>query len=166
MKEIVIPFTLTAAQVNTLDTVKTVVVTFSSDEYVRIPKRLLLKKAAGTAYAFTKTGGKNSFVVEGNTPESYSDGFDGGAIIQIVEVENSQTVDGSNLFGGRVVFNVPAEGFLDSALAKVRVALPSSNALVFEDYASDFVIRSTAGIASGTGGLEGWLVFEEYVPGA
>ena len=166
MKEIVIPFTLTAAQVNTLDTVKTVVVTFSSDEYVRIPKRLLLKKAAGTAYAFTKTGGRDSRVTEGNTPESYSDGFDGGAIIQIVEVENSQTVDGSNLFGGRVVFNVPAENFLDSALAKTLVALPSSNSLIFESYASDFVIRSTASIASGTGGLEGWLVFEEYVPGA
>ena len=166
MKEIVIPFTLTAAQVNTLDTVKTTIVTFSSDAYIRIPKRLMLKKAAGTAYALTQGNDSRVGIIEGDAVESYADAFAGGATLQVIETQSAQTIEGKGLSGGRVVFSVPEEGFLDSTSAQVRIAIPSSRARVFRDAPSSFVINSTASIASGTGGLEGWLVFEEYVPGA
>ena len=158
--EIKIPFTLTAAQVNTLDTSPVSIVTGLESTLIYEPKKLILKKNAGTAYALTASvhpGDAPRGVVVGDSDStSIEFSFNSGLVVSEVQRESG------SLFSERPVFYVPSDGFLNSARAQSRIALPYLSARVFQPGTQRFRIRLLDSIASGTGSLEGWLCFEQH----
>jgi hypothetical protein len=152
-----IPFTVTAANLNLADTTPyTITATLGSNSgLIRVPTRLELTKAAGTAYSLSNISPKPRRESRMDTVDSLNQLFLGGGDL-IVEARDS---------AGRVrpFFFVPAEGFLDQATEQSRVVLPFTDGAWFKkaDHLT-FRLRIGCNIASGTGSLKGRLYFDEY----
>ena len=158
MNSLIVPFTITAANLNLADQADQAIITFTSnDRLVRIPVRLELRKEAGTAYTLAPLGisdeigafrFKNSQRPDPLTG-SYSDLFSG----------NQYLIVKDNL--GQPFFKVPAVGFLDQATAQNRVAIADVSGYTLKSGASSFSLRVGVGISGGTGSLSGRLYLEE-----
>lgn len=158
---VIIPFTVSATNLNLLDTVEKTLVTFPSDNLVRVPVRLEVNKAAGTAYSLTYPGGFKPPDFEIDGADSYSDLFQGGANLLILETLRSEDAGDQE----RVLFSVPLHRFLDVATSESRLVLPNPRARTFTTDAVSLKARLTCNIASGTGALNGRLYFEQYTLG-
>jgi hypothetical protein len=160
--DLVIPFTLTAAQINTLDTAPVSLVSGMKSTYVYIPKRLALKKAAGTAYTLSllhDIGSQRDDSAISLESDSHVHGFNSGILVSEV-----RRAIGTS-FEERAVFWTPSRGFLDSSQARTKVVLPRPELQEFNEGSSRFRIQVMDTISGGTGSVEGWLYFEEHAIG-
>src|SRR3990170_5653866 len=134
MNEIVIPFTITATDVNLLDTADFTVISLqSNDRIVRVPIRLELYKAAGTAYTLAPIYQNRK---EGYSPELV-DFYSGGTFLAVRDSY------------GQVFFKVQLEGFLDRANAGSLVALPVGG-ITLRPGSSEFTVHTTVPVSGGT----------------
>lgn len=154
-------FTILAADVNTLDTTPVTIETFRTNTgLIRIPTRLELVKAAGTAYTIENPKEELRYGAKVLLPPpfgSYSDNFDGGSFL-VIRDNN-----------GIVFFRVPLQGFLDSASEQIRVsfaALPSGTfkpgSTSTDREAFTLEAQLTVKTSGGTGSLKGRIYFDEY----
>lgn len=154
-ESVMIPFTITATNLNLADTSPQTIITFADDNLIKIPTRLELSREAGTAYTLTAPAYKNQRVENfQQTIDTYSAMFAGGSYLVIEAVDD----DGR----GRPFFFVPALGFLDSASNQRRLSFPVINGDTFRTGATKFRLRLTVNAASGTGSLLGRLYFDKY----
>ena len=155
----IIPFTITATNLNLADTTEQTIVNFPSDNRIRVPIRLELLKEAGTAYTISEAGGFRVDSVDGNTTDSYTDLFRGGAFVTVISTARENESSQSQ---GVAFFYVPMVGFLDQTGIERRLALASVRPRVFRTGATKMKLRLTANVASGTGSLHGRLYYDEY----
>jgi hypothetical protein len=154
-----IPFTLTAALLNALDSTPLNIVTDLPCTYVYVPKYVTLWKQAGTAYTLSpgqETDIARTDKVESDDSASDLHGFRGSGLL-LTEV---QRVTGT-LIQERAVFHIPTKGFLDLGAASGRLVLPLSNIKVFRTGSPRFRIICLDTISGGTGTVNGWLYFEK-----
>ena len=156
MNQVVVPFSLTATQVNALGATPITLISFANDRRVRIPTRLELIKESGTAYTITVTGETFLPVAQSGqrVPDSYAGFFAGGAFLVLEAVDENGS--------GRPYAFVPETGFLSVASEQTRLIVPEIDGQAFRTGAVSFAIRSSAVLSSGTGGLRGRLYFDEY----
>ena len=159
MPKIVKPFSIAEAAVLTLDTSAAQIAAFdANDNIVRVPVRLEISKAAGTAYEVTYNS--PAYITAATTPitdlfgdptKAYtSEGIGGGAYL-VVRDDYSRTF-----------FWVPADALLVSAGITNFVAFPSLNGIALRPGRNTFSIFSNVGIATGTGAITGRIYFDEY----
>ena len=158
--KIVIPFTLTNAQVLTLDTTSVTLATFDgSSRLVRVPTRLTIRKDEDTA----------AFALTRNLPYNLAGGDD-APVDRHLDADKSYryAVEGGDAFlvvcetDGRPLFFIPADYLLQTVNEVNVVALPQTAGVVFKPGQTTYYIRSTVPIATGTVGLSGNLYFEEF----
>ena len=160
--KIVIPFTVTSAQVLTLDTTSVTLYTFDANtRVVRVPQRLEITKPAGTAYALTRglpTNSDNAATAprplvdrRGIHDISYRHTNEGGSAWLVVR----DTL-------GAPAFWIPADRLLQTTAESGLVVLPMNNGRFYTTLQTSFVLRSTVPIATGTSVLNGRIYFEEY----
>jgi hypothetical protein len=155
MSSVIYPFTITAAQLNAADTADQSVLTLpSNSRLVRVPTRLEVQRAAGTAYTLTEFY-KHREEDHRNTADDF---YKGGQflVIRSVYTQGSRNIPQDNLF------YIPLHNILDQASAVQFVSLPLTNGKTFRTGAESFVLRSTCAIASGTGALTCKLYFDEF----
>ena len=159
MPKIVKPFTIAEADVLTLDTSAAEIASFeTNDNIVRVPVRLEISKAAGTAYEVTYnfpasiTAATTPITdLSGDPTKAYtSEGLGGGAYLVIRD-------DYSRPF-----FWVPADALLVSAAITNFVVFPSLNGVALRPGRNTFSVFSNVGIATGTGAITGRIYFDEY----
>jgi hypothetical protein len=155
----VVPFTVSATNLNLLDSTPITLFTTATDGMIRVPTRLMLTKAAGTAYTITPFGGFEGDFVEGGTLDSYSDALAPGANLVVTEVEREVTGAGKQV---RRLFSVPLVGFLDQTSAQSRLVLPHVAPRVWSSGVVEWDVRLTAGVAGGTGALTGLVYFDQF----
>ena len=160
-REVMIPFEITATNLNLADTSLQTIHSFPNDGFIRVPTRLELKRDAGTAYTLSYPGGKKSGQrkVENFQREvdSYTAIFSGGPFL-VIESKDDDDRSRPHIF-------IPEEGLLDVATAQTRLVFPLRDNHVFRAGATSFTLRSLAGLASGTGSLFGRFYFDEYTVG-
>jgi len=196
MDTIIIPFSLTATQVNLLDT--TPVTLFEFGDYdsklVRVPVRLEILRAAGTSYTITRNipgqnlyddtagsvyslrrdkGGSRGEPFS-NQSQDYISGKTEDAKHAAEEFQN----DGSALLirshlssagskpTSQVVFRVPSLALLQPTVTTGLVAFPYLDGNVYFPGRNTFTIMHNSPIASGTGAVTGRIFFKEYTTGA
>ena len=156
-----VPFEITATNLNLADTTLQTIQTFPDDGLIRIPTRLELRRDAGTAYALTFQGGRRAGQRKTETfqreVDSYTAIFSQGAFL-VIESKDDDDRSRPHMF-------IPIEGFLDVATAQTRLVFPLVDNHVFRAGATSFTLRSLVGLASGTGSLFGRLYFDEYTVG-
>ena len=156
----IIPFTVTAANLNLADTTPyTINATLASNSsLIRVPTHLELTKAAGTAYTLSNIQKKARYEQKSDRVDNLTQWLAGQGDL-IVEARDS---------AGRTrpFFFVPVEGFLDQATEQSRLVFPFTDGAWFNkhDYLT-FRLRVGCNIASGTGSLKGRLYFDEYAVG-
>jgi len=150
-----VTFEITAANLNLADSTAQTLVTFPNDGVVRVPERIELRKEAGTAYTIVNPDPTNRYLVEGDAPDSYTDGFRGGLTIRVYE-----GVYGGG--GGRTWFQVGIEGFLDESTEQSRIAFPNLNSKEFQPSVISLSLGLSGIVSSGTGSLKGTVFFKEY----
>jgi len=150
-----VTFSISAATLNTADTTAVTLATFPDDGVVRVPDRLEIRREAGTAYTITLGAYPKPGLVEGDYPDSYSEGFRGGEFIQIYE-----GVTGSS--SPRTWFQVKADGFLDSATEQDRIAFPQLASREFKKNVTSLILEINRSISGGTGSLVGTLFWKDY----
>lgn len=155
LNEGTVTFSISATQLNALDSTKQTLVTFADDGVIRVPRRLELRRNAGTAYSITLGNRPKSKARDGDYFDTAAEGHQGGANL-FVEVTSQ------NDSFHRMWFDVDTEGFLDVATEQSRVVLPRTESRVYKDGAKDVKLGIKSSIASGTGSLEGTLFFDEY----
>lgn len=160
--EFVIPFTLTAAQVNTLDTSPVSIVSSMKSNYVYIPKRLVLKKNSGTGY--TLAAPALTEIPRTDRVEGFFNTADEFAFTDSLVVSETLRESGTK-FSERPIFAVKVDTFLSSSAEKTLVALPISDQRVFQPGSTRYRIRLMSGVSGGTGSLEGWLYLDEFAIG-
>jgi hypothetical protein len=163
MAEIIVPFSVTAANVNLLDTVPLEIGAFGgSAEIVKVPVRLELWRAAGTAYAPVGVRTDSPYPLTYTSALEYHPGLpedrgvreEAGSYLLVREVD-------SNDHATRVVFRVPIRGFLTGTAGVGVVAFPLGGDAYF---GGDKVLQivSTGGISGGTGVLSGRVFYAEF----
>lgn len=151
-----VTFSITAAEVNALDGTAKTLITFLDDGVIRVPERLEIRREAGTAYTITKGDYPLTPAVGGDYPDSYTEGFEGGNVLQIYE----GTVNSSS---PRVWFKVKVDGFLTATTKQDRVVFPNNALREYKDNVTSLLIEYRGrGIASGTGVVSGTVFFKEY----
>ena len=159
MPKIVKPFSIAEASVLTLGTTAVAVAAFdTNDNIVRVPVRLEISKAAGTAYDVTYnfpvavTAATTPVTdLRGDATKQYvAEGIGGGAYL-VVRDDYS-----------RVFFWVPADALLVSAGITNFVVFPNLNGIALRPGRNTFSIFSNVGIATGTGAITGRIYFDEY----
>ena len=163
MAEIVVPFSIAAVDVNLLDTVPYEIGDFGgSAEMVKVPVRLELWRAAGTAYApvgprtdsaYPRTYASAQEFISG-LPDDRGIREEAGSYLLVREVDARD-------HPSRVIFRVPIYGFLTSTLGVGVVAFPLGGDAYF---GGDKVLQiaATCGLSGGTGVLSGRVYFAEY----
>lgn len=154
MTSVVFPFTITADQLNAADTADQTVLTLTTNSrVVRVPTRLEIYRASGTAYSLTGRYGPPE-----PEPRNSADNFHrGGKFLVIRSVYDA----GEHSAPQDDLFYIPMGGLLDQTSAVKMLAMPLLDGKTFRPGASSFVLRSTCAIASGTGSLTCRLFFDE-----
>ena len=150
----VIPFEVSAADLNLADTAGYTLYSFSSSNLLKVPIRLELCKDAGTAYTVTAP----QYVVRKveyfqASVDNYAEQFQGGSFL-IVESRDAQG-------RSKPLFVTPLTGFLDSASEERRLVFPCCVGDTYRAGATSIVLRTTVNVASGTGSLKGRLYIDE-----
>jgi hypothetical protein len=163
MAEIIVPFSVAAADVNLLDTVPVEIGAFGgSVEIVKVPVRLELWRAAGTAYAPVGVRTDSVYPIA-YTAADYRAGLRGddrgvweesGSYLLVREVDSGDRPT-------RVIFRVPIRGFLTGTDGVGVVAFPLGGDAYF---GGDKVLQivSTSGLSGGTGVLSGRVFYAEF----
>ena len=160
--KIVIPFTVTSAQVLTLDTTSVTLYTFDANtRVVRVPQRLEITKPAGTAYTLTR-GFTNNTENVSTTARIPLDrrGIHDLSYRYTAEGGNAWLVVRDTL--GAPAFWIPADRLLQTTAESGLVVLPLNSGRFYTTLQTSFVLRSTVPIATGTSVLNGRIYFEEY----
>lgn len=155
MNYVIFPFTITAAQLNAADTADQTILTLpTNSRMVRVPTRLEVQRAAGTAYTLAPI----HFHREEDHRNTADDFYKGGAFLSIrsVYTQGSRSVPQDELF------YIPMEGILDQASAVQFVSLPLTDGKTFRTGAVSFALRASCPISGGTGSLTCRLYFDEY----
>jgi len=165
--KIVIPFTVPAASVLTLDTVSYTIATFDSNtRVVRIPVMLTISKPAGVAYALTRglpqsaenaaTQAREVIDRVGVADFSNKAFIHGGNAWLVVREASGTTGKGS------AAFWIPADRLLQTTAESALVVKPLNDGRHYATGQATFVIRSTVPLATGDQPLNGRIYFEEY----
>ena len=156
LNEGTVTFTITAAQLNALDSTKQTLVTFADDGVVRVPKRLELRRNPGTAY--TIAAGEYPKKKPGRDGDYYDTaaGANQGGSSMFVEVTSQ------NDSFHRMWFEVDTDGFLDATTIQNRVVFPQVESGEYKSGAKAVKLGIRTTISGGTGTLEGTLFFDEY----
>jgi len=150
-----VTFEITAANLNLADTVNQTLATFPEDGVVRVPERIELRREAGTAYTIDIGSYPKPKLVDGDTADSYEEGFGGGMFIHVY----ADVIGGG---GARTWFLVDSEGFLDSASEKSQIMFPKLSAKSWKDNVTSLKLRLNGSVSGGTGSLKGTVFFKEY----
>lgn len=183
--KIVIPFDVTSAQVLTLDTTPVTIASFTDSDspLVRVPVRLELSKAAGTA-AYTVTynhPGQNLFDdtagsvyrrsssdAEGQRGElftrqsdAYINGLTADSLDEPEAAQNGRAFLLVRDDHKRVLFRIPT-AILKSASATGSVIFPSLSGFAFRAGRNTFTLVSNVALAAGDSAIRGRIFFEEF----
>jgi len=162
------PFTVTAANLNLADTADQVLYSFPADSnLVRIPRILLINRQPGTAYSIT------SFRQQWDRQKDFGDmgDFDDDRL-----EFNAEHQDLLMVYIGRTrendsterkddpLFYIPVNDLgLTRTTQKGLAVLPQSEGMVFNTDMTSLILRTNGcGIASGTGNIQGELLWDEY----
>jgi hypothetical protein len=158
MNSVVFPFTITADQLNAADTADQVVLSLpTNSRMVRVPTRLEVERAAGTAYVFSPLG-PGGMHREQDHRNSTDDFHKGGTflVLRSTYTKGDQSVPQDDLF------YIPVDGILNQASAVKFLSLPLTDGKTFRTGAVSFVLRTSCPISSGTGSLTCRLYFDEF----
>jgi hypothetical protein len=146
MPKIVVPFTIAEEDVLTLGSTPVTIASFkTAPGLARVPVRLEIRKAAGTAYAFTD-------IV---TPsDNLRDNF-----LEDARVGTYLVVRDSD---ARPFFYVKLEGFIDRTDSRGYLVFPELDSKSFEPGNTSFEIVATTALTVGTGAITGRLYLDEY----
>lgn len=157
MPEFIVPFTLTADQVNALDTTPINLGTYGLDtkSSVAVPTRLEICRAAGTPYTITQVSGSvlSTIVTEldSMTSEVFTTPPAKELLIRRADARGQR---------GDVLFKIPT-GLLETTQNAGLVIMPEPGLVNIGGDVSLFIEAGTT-IASGTGGLSGKIYFTNY----
>ena len=166
-----VEFSLTADEVNALDTTPVDIATIGSTSdtaLVRVPVRAEIWRDAGTAYVVDNVLGKfqdgELFAHLNTAPLTPSRAATSGDAADISNILPAKAlwIRSAEKHGesGPVIFSVPA-GILENAQKSGMVVMPEAGQS-FVGGQLKLTIEAGTGIASGTGALHGRLYFEEY----
>ena len=161
MSKIIVPFTVAEDDINLLDTASYTIADLEATALVRVPVRLELHRAAGTAYAIgARTEGQVQRPFGSNTvrPPLAHPSLNWGAqrAGEFLVVRDSRV---TNL---EPIFYIPLDDFLLSPDEKGIVVFPNLNSRAFKPGETSYEIRSPFEISGGTGAITGRLFFDEF----
>ena len=166
MFEVLIPFEITATNLNLADTADQVVHTFGDNAgLIRIPKRLLISRRAGDAYTFTKNQLRKlpAHRLGSDKHAGPQDLRDSDAALEFFFTDNDRNTDRRD--SSAPAFRVPLAALgLARATADSVVVFPLPNPRgVFKSNAhGKLVARCNVTISGGGGSVIGHFVFDEY----
>lgn len=164
MYEIMVPFTLTADQVNSLNSTPVVVASFGGTRMLRVPKYLKLWRNAGAAYTVTPAAQGNA-PVPSNTVVYHPDDAPVLDTVrpanQLIIYEASCDVHPERADRGTILFRIPIFDLLVSGTTESHMIVTAEPGLVLRPAARDLKIESLASISGGTGSIRGAVFFEE-----
>lgn len=165
MSEVTVDYTLSADQVNALDATPVTLWSHVYDSVVYVPKRALVWRNAGTAYAMSPTSSAGVHQTAASNATAYvpGDRTVADTISQVRELIVYDLV--SNRYSGRtdrgnILFRIPLDGVLTAAGDNQLVILPEPG-LILRPGANSFMVESPVALASGTGTLRIMLVLEQ-----
>ncbi len=168
----VIPFTITAANVNLADTADQSVYTFNSNSSViRVPTSLIVGWKGGTAYT---VGGRKGTLIGRDTERAAAATYDLSNLDQVPSLNFYLTHPSGSGRRVQLLFRVPIielglVGVLDNATGSttgsksslVAFPVPDKKFFTSNEYGS-LVVHSNVSLSGGTGDISGQFAFEEY----
>jgi len=157
MNSFIVPFDLTADQVNALDTTPVDLGSFgpSVDSLVRVPARAEVWRDAGTAYTITPVSGS----IRSDTVSEFDNMFSEVKPISPAMELVVRRKDSRGAYG-EAIFRIPT-GLLENTTLTGLVVMPEPG----QSYTGgdlSLTIEALTTISGGTGSIHGLLYFDEY----